>query len=144
MFEANGGFSRGLTRIELPADARRPLHGQPAPADRLGGERGLGLQLRSAASAALALGGFDEALDLGAELPGGGDHDLLGARCRQDIRWSTSRRHSPGTSTVPEADAVPRPGGRSSAGALRIPRQASVRRRTKAGGFPSLDIWRGG
>jgi hypothetical protein len=26
---------------------------------------------------ALALGGFDEALDLGAALPGGGDHDLL-------------------------------------------------------------------
>ena len=28
-------------------------------------------------SVALALGGFDEALDLGAALPGGGDHDLL-------------------------------------------------------------------
>lgn len=77
VFEANGGFSRGLRRIELPADAQRPLHGQPAPLIAWAVSVGSGCSYAVRRSVALALGGFDEALDLGAELPGGGDHDLL-------------------------------------------------------------------
>jgi GT2 family glycosyltransferase len=77
LFEANGGFSRGLRRIRLPADAAGPLHGRPAPLIAWAVSVGSGCSYAVRRDAALALGGFDEALDLGAELPGGGDHDLL-------------------------------------------------------------------
>jgi glycosyltransferase involved in cell wall biosynthesis len=89
LFEANGGFSRGLTQIRLPGDAARPL-----PLFGAGSQSGSGTEHRAPLIAwavsvgsgcslavrrplALALGGFDEALDLGAALPGGGDHDML-------------------------------------------------------------------
>lgn len=77
LFEANGGFSRGLGRIRLPADAAAPLHGRPAPLIAWAVSVGSGCSYAVRRSVALALGGFDEALDLGAALPGGGDHDLL-------------------------------------------------------------------
>jgi len=77
LFEANGGFSRGLRRIRLPADAAAPLHGRPAPLIAWAVSVGSGCSYAVRRSVALALGGFDEALDLGAALPGGGDHDLL-------------------------------------------------------------------
>jgi GT2 family glycosyltransferase len=77
IFEANGGFSRGLERIRLPADAARPLHGRPAPLIAWAVSVGSGCSYAVRRATALALGGFDEALDLGAALPGGGDHDLL-------------------------------------------------------------------
>jgi len=80
LFEANGGFSRGLARIHLPDDARRPdarLHGRPAPLIAWAVSVGSGCSFAVRRPAALALGGFDEALDLGAVLPGGGDHDML-------------------------------------------------------------------
>jgi len=77
LFEANGGFSRGTERIELPADAYRPLHGHSAPLIAWAISVGSGCNYGVRRTAALALGGFDEALDLGAALPGGGDHDLL-------------------------------------------------------------------
>jgi glycosyltransferase involved in cell wall biosynthesis len=77
VFEANGGFSRGLSRIELPEDARHRLHGQPAPLIAWAVSVGSGCSYAVRRTVALELGGFDEALDLGAELPGGGDHDLL-------------------------------------------------------------------
>jgi GT2 family glycosyltransferase len=77
LFEANGGFSRGLERIRLPADQARPLHGKPAPLIAWAVSIGSGCSYAVRRSAALELGGFDEALDLGAALPGGGDHDLL-------------------------------------------------------------------
>ncbi|MBA3498152.1 MAG: glycosyltransferase [Gemmatimonadales bacterium] len=76
-FEENGGFARGLGRIRLPADAGRPLHGRPAPLIAWAVSVGSGCSYAVRRSAVLALGGFDEALDLGAALPGGGDHDLL-------------------------------------------------------------------
>jgi len=76
-FEANGGFSRGLGRIRLPADAGRPLHGRPAPLIAWAVSVGSGCSYAVRREVALALGGFDEALDLGVVLPGGGDHDLL-------------------------------------------------------------------
>jgi glycosyltransferase involved in cell wall biosynthesis len=77
LFEANGGFSRGTEPIELPADAGRLLHGRRAPLIAWAISVGSGCNYGVRRSAALALGGFDEALDLGAALPGGGDHDLL-------------------------------------------------------------------
>lgn len=77
LFEANGGFSRGLARIRLPADAARPLDGRPAPLIAWAVSVGSGCSYAVRRTTALALGGFDEALDLGAALPGGGDHDLL-------------------------------------------------------------------
>jgi GT2 family glycosyltransferase len=77
IFEANGGFGRGLTRIRLPADAGRPLHGRSAPLIAWAVSVGSGCSYAVRRDVARALGGFDEALDLGAALPGGGDHDLL-------------------------------------------------------------------
>ncbi len=77
LFEANGGFSRGLDRICLPDDADRPLHGRRAPLIAWAISVGSGCSYAVRRTAALALDGFDEALDLGRVLPGGGDHDLL-------------------------------------------------------------------
>jgi GT2 family glycosyltransferase len=77
LFEANGGFSRGLRRIRLPADAAAPLQGKPAPLIAWAVSVGSGCSYAVRRTTALELGGFDEALDLGAALPGGGDHDLL-------------------------------------------------------------------
>jgi GT2 family glycosyltransferase len=77
VFEANGGFSRGLGRIRLPADAGQPLHGRPVPLIAWAVSVGSGCSYAVRRTTALALGGFDEALDLGVALPGGGDHDLL-------------------------------------------------------------------
>lgn len=76
-FEANGGFSRGDRQIRLPADAARPLHGRPVPLIAWAVSVGSGCSYAVRRAVALELGGFDEALDLGAALPGGGDHDLL-------------------------------------------------------------------
>jgi GT2 family glycosyltransferase len=77
LFEANGGFSRGRERIVLPDHAGRPLHGRPAPLIAWAISVGSGCSYAVRRDVALALGGFDEALDLGVPLPGGGDHDLL-------------------------------------------------------------------
>ncbi len=77
LFEANGGFSRGTIRIRLPDDAGRPLHGWQAPLIAWAVSVGCGCSYAVRRSAVRELGGFDEALDLGAPLPGGGDHDLL-------------------------------------------------------------------
>jgi glycosyltransferase involved in cell wall biosynthesis len=77
VFEANGGFSRGTTRVRLPDDAGRPLHGRAAPLIAWAISVGCGCSYAVRRDTARALGGFDEALDLGASLPGGGDHDLL-------------------------------------------------------------------
>ncbi len=77
IFEANGGFGRGSSPVILPRDAGQPLHGHRAPliAWALSVGSGCGLAVRR--QLALELGGFDEALDLGAALPGGGDHDMI-------------------------------------------------------------------
>jgi GT2 family glycosyltransferase len=77
-FEANGGFARGRERIELPRDARqRRLHGLPAPLIAWTISIGSGCSLAVRREAVLQIGGFDEVLDNGEDLPGGGDHDLL-------------------------------------------------------------------
>jgi GT2 family glycosyltransferase len=77
LFEANGGFSRGIERIVLPDHADRPLHGRQAPLIAWAISVGCGCSYAVRREVALALGGFDEALDMGMPLPGGGDHDLL-------------------------------------------------------------------
>jgi len=77
IFEANGGYSRGLDRVRLPGDARRPLHGRRAPLIAWAVSVGSGCSFALRRSVALDLGGFDPALDLGEALPGGGDHDML-------------------------------------------------------------------
>lgn len=77
LFELNGGFSRGDRRIRLPDDATERLHGWPAPLIAWAISVGCGCSYAVRRRVALELGGFDEALDLGAPLAGGGDHDLL-------------------------------------------------------------------
>jgi GT2 family glycosyltransferase len=72
LFEANGGFARGEKRIRLPP--QRSL-GVPLIARSIGVGSGASLAVRR--EAIRSLGGFDEALDLGPALPGGGDLDIL-------------------------------------------------------------------
>jgi GT2 family glycosyltransferase len=77
LFEANGGFGRGMERLRLPADARRSLHGRRAPLIAWAVSVGSGCSFALRRDVALELGGFDVALDVGARLPGGGDLDML-------------------------------------------------------------------
>jgi GT2 family glycosyltransferase len=77
LFEANGGFARGAARVRLPDDAGRLLHGRRAPLIAWAISVGCGCSYAVRRTAALELGSFDEALDLGSPLAGGGDHDLL-------------------------------------------------------------------
>ena len=77
LFEANGGFARGEERIRLPADRKRRLHGVPVPLIAWSIGVGSGCSLAVRRRTILDLGGFDEALDLGHPLPGGGDLDIL-------------------------------------------------------------------
>jgi hypothetical protein len=77
LFEVNGGFGRGDRRISLPDDAAEPLHGWPVPLIAWAVSVGSGCSYAVRRRVALELGGFDEALDLGAPLAGGGVHDLL-------------------------------------------------------------------
>jgi GT2 family glycosyltransferase len=77
LFEANGGFARGDERIRLPADRRRKLRGVGAPLIAWSISVGSGCCFAVRRRTILELGGFDEALDLGQPLPGGGDLDMI-------------------------------------------------------------------
>ena len=79
LFEANGGmpFPAGETRLCLPGDARRLMGGRRAPAIAWALTAGCGCNLAVRRELALALGGFDESLDLGSPLPGAGDSDMI-------------------------------------------------------------------
>ncbi len=78
LFEANGGFARGNKRIRLPRDVlRRRLYGLRAPLIAWSISVGSGCSLAVRRQTILDLGGFDEALDMGPALPGGGDLDIL-------------------------------------------------------------------
>lgn len=97
VFEANGGFSRGERQVRLPRDAGQPLHGRCAPLIAWAVSVGSGCSLAVHRWRMLSLGGFDEALDLGPALPGGGDHDalwrLLGAGWTVAYEPSALARH---------------------------------------------------
>lgn len=71
-FESRGGFRRGFSRIRygsvLPG---HPLH--PVGA----GLMGTGANMAFSTAVLRQLGGFDEALDTGAPVPGGGDLDMF-------------------------------------------------------------------
>jgi len=77
LFEANGGFSRGLEPIRLPADMARPLHGRSAPPIAWAVSIGCGASMAVRRDAVDVIGGFDDALDLWPQAPGGGDLDIL-------------------------------------------------------------------
>jgi GT2 family glycosyltransferase len=77
-FEANGGlFASGTERLRVIPGEAGTLRGRMAPLLARAVSAGSGCNLSVRRRAALDLGGFDEALDLGAALPGGGDIDLL-------------------------------------------------------------------
>jgi GT2 family glycosyltransferase len=77
LFEANGGFARGDQRIHLPPGAGERPPGPPRPLIAWSIAVGSGVSMAVRRAAAEQLGGFDEALDMGAVLPGGGDLDML-------------------------------------------------------------------
>lgn len=77
LFEANGGFARGSRRIHLPPGAGPRLPGAPRPLIAWSISIGSGVSMAIRRSVLTELGGFDEALDLGEALPGGGDLDVL-------------------------------------------------------------------
>lgn len=71
-FERQGGFGRGYERIHhAAASLANPLH--PVGA----GVVGAGCNMAFDRALLSSLGGFDEALDTGAPLPGGGDLDIF-------------------------------------------------------------------
>ncbi|MCW3797365.1 glycosyltransferase [Sphingomonas sp. BN140010] len=72
LFEQRGGFGRGFSRIEFRSESyANPLF--PVGA----GSVGAGCNMAFDRQLLLDLGGFDEALDTGAPLPGGGDLDIF-------------------------------------------------------------------
>jgi glycosyltransferase involved in cell wall biosynthesis len=72
LFERRGGFRRGFRRIEF----RRENHDSPLfPVGA--GSVGAGCNMAFDRRLLLEIGGFDEALDTGAPLPGGGDLDIF-------------------------------------------------------------------
>jgi GT2 family glycosyltransferase len=72
LFEQRGGFRRGFDKIRygqtLPGDTSYPCQAWIF---------GTGANMAFRRSILVDLGGFDEALDIGAPLPGGGDLDLF-------------------------------------------------------------------
>jgi len=77
LFEANGGFARGDSRIYLPPGAGPPPHGASRPLIAWSIAVGCGASYAIRRRTALELGSFDEALDMGSVLPGGGEQDML-------------------------------------------------------------------
>lgn len=72
LFEAWGGFEKSFQSIRYgPTLPGHPFY--PC----LGGKFGTGCNMAFRRDALLELGGFDEALDTGAPLPGGGDADMF-------------------------------------------------------------------
>lgn len=73
IFERRGGFRRGFEKLRYHGSTRvdNPLY--PCGA----GIFGAGCNMAFRRDALLKLGGFDEALDTGAPLPGGGDLDIF-------------------------------------------------------------------
>jgi len=74
LFERRGGFRRGFEKIRYTSDASSD-DGSLYPCNT--GIFGVGCNMAFRGQILLKLGGFDEALDTGAPLPGGGDHDVF-------------------------------------------------------------------
>lgn len=78
LFEANRGFSHGDKTIRLPlAAAGRGIKNLKKPLIAWSISAGVGCNFAIRRTLALELGGFDNALDFGSILPGGGDHDMI-------------------------------------------------------------------
>ena len=76
LFEANSGYARGFSRRVLPRDrARRFGLRLPLVAESISVGSGCNMAFRT--EVLKKLDGFDEALDTGAPLPGGGDLDMF-------------------------------------------------------------------
>ena len=73
LFENRGGFRRGFEKLRYEGDHRPGNPVYPAGA----GIFGAGCNMVVRRDAAEGLGGFDEALDTGPPLPGGGDLDMF-------------------------------------------------------------------
>lgn len=73
IFEQRGGFQRGFEKLHYQGSTQpgNPLY--PCGA----GIFGAGCNMAFSREVLLSLGGFDEALDTGASLPGGGDLDIF-------------------------------------------------------------------
>jgi GT2 family glycosyltransferase len=144
LFEANGGFARGDERIELPRDARRRrLHGQRAPLIAWAVSIGSGCSFAVRREVALAIGGFDERLDDGEMLPGGGDHDmlwrLLGIGCRvvyepEALAWHEHR--------TTEHDAIAQIAGHQRALAAFLVKSLSKASLREAPPIAAFLVWR--
>ncbi len=76
LFEANGGYARGFLRRVLPRDGKRLL-GLRVPLVVDTTDVGTGCNMAFRRAVLQQLHGFDEALDTGPSLPGGGDLDML-------------------------------------------------------------------
>lgn len=74
LFEQRGGFRRGFEKVRYTSAAPSD-DGSLYPCYT--GIFGVGCNMAFRRQALLELGGFDEALDTGAPLPGGGDHDIF-------------------------------------------------------------------
>ena len=78
LFEANGGlFAGGDERLRIPSGRYRFRWHRYVPMVAWAAGAGSGCNLAVRRSLALELGGFDEALDLGPVLAGGGDNDMI-------------------------------------------------------------------
>ena len=73
LFEQHGGFRRGFRKLRFAGSHIPQLPLYPVAA----GSFGAGCNMVVRRNETLRLGGFDEALDTGAPLPGGGDLDLF-------------------------------------------------------------------
>jgi ABC-type polysaccharide/polyol phosphate export permease/GT2 family glycosyltransferase len=76
LFEANGGFGRGFSHRILPDDSQKKFGFKlPMIAEAIGVGSGCNMAFKT--SVLKEMNGFDEALDTGPPLPGGGDLDMF-------------------------------------------------------------------
>jgi len=106
LFEANGGFARGDRRIHLPCG--RGTQGPGARRPRIAWciSVGSGVSMALRKDLLERVGGFDDALDLGAALPGGGDLDMIwrvlesGSEVVYEPRVQARHEHRPETAAA--------------------------------------------
>jgi hypothetical protein len=91
LFEANGGFARGSRRIHLPPGAGLRPPGPPRPLIAWSISVGSGVSMAIRQGALAELGGFDEALDMGAALPAAAIWTSSGDCWKQVTKSCTNR-----------------------------------------------------